>query len=773
MSVFCKLLNAEKKRVRTQCRLDFLRTCRHDRIIPYGFQFSKPAALGVTSTYFQDCWHDTLCRTSIELIDLVISETVLQLQNCSLHVETVSNEIIDATSLTEYFSVKRNVETLIRSFTSDIRARHRRKLLKFQNKPWIKSLKHVRYQQPDWWEPDVLRNRNPIDLVEVRPSPTMSVRHVVLQTQQTLQFPVREKDYPCDQIVIKAEASVYATCNTQQPGTPEEHLPPSQYTRSMTLRNNFVSQLEVCHSDFEVSAGTDIVPIESWQRTGGEADQQPSLLVTQSLNLHTQPSLISEISPTCSLSSMNVCSSGFCNSVTNDCSRKPEVALPALVEPLTIQVHSGYIARTTELIELRDDEFYTVINLSDYSLSYSDLRVLSLGLKFTPNPPHVDRLNLKESLRRFDRNLRLREYFVDSDSPVDSDTIKFRKKTTWTPPPNRDKALDMFISVVESELMNAPEQKNFPNLTADERLALRNLKRNTEVVIREADKGSAVVVMSRERYIAEANRQLSDTDVYKQVSSAVVFDVIEEVKDILSRLQKSGVITEDMATYAVPVDSKPARFYILPKVHKTGCPGRPIVSAVGSPTEGLSELVDHFIQPFVPNIPSYIRDTQDFLDKLHALCPLPAESILCTIDVTALYPSIPHDDGLANLRNALLVNSIPTITINGICDMTELVLKRNVFEFSNKFFIQTSGTAIGTKLAPGYANLFLSIFERNMLNQYPNKPSIWLRYVDDIFMIWNDSEDKLKDFLEYINTVHQQFSSHTHIPLNPLLFWMS
>ena len=92
----------------------------------------------------------------------------------------------------------------------------------------------------------------------------------------------------------------------------------------------------------------------------------------------------------------------------------------------------------------------------------------------------------------------MKEYFADSDSPVDSDTIKYRKKTTWTPPPNRDDALDMFISVVESELMNAPEQNIF-NLTADERQALRSLKRNTEVVIREADKGSAVVVMSRER----------------------------------------------------------------------------------------------------------------------------------------------------------------------------------------------------------------------------------------------------------------------------------
>ena len=110
-------------------------------------------------------------------------------------------------------------------------------------------------------------------------------------------------------------------------------------------------------------------------------------------------------------------------------------------------------------------------------------------------------LRLTESLRRFDRKLRLREYFADSHSPVDSDTIKFRKKTTWTPPPNSDKAFDMFFPVVDSELMNAPEQKTVPSLCADERKALRNPKRNTEVVIREADKGSAVVIMSRERYI--------------------------------------------------------------------------------------------------------------------------------------------------------------------------------------------------------------------------------------------------------------------------------
>ena len=50
---------------------------------------------------------------------------------------------------------------------------------------------------------------------------------------------------------------------------------------------------------------------------------------------------------------------------------------------------------------------------------------------------------------------------------------------------------------------------------------MRNHRRNTEIVIREADNMSAVVVMSRERYIAEDNRQTIYTDVYQQVSCTV------------------------------------------------------------------------------------------------------------------------------------------------------------------------------------------------------------------------------------------------------------
>ena len=51
----------------------------------------------------------------------------------------------------------------------------------------------------------------------------------------------------------------------------------------------------------------------------------------------------------------------------------------------------------------------------------------------------------------------------------------------------------------------------------------------------------------------------------------------------------------------------------------------------------------------------------------------------------------------------------------------------------------------------------LSIFERNLLTGSCNKPSMWFRYIDDIFTIWTHGEDKLNYFLFYINFVHYCF----------------
>ena len=95
--------------------------------------------------------------------------------------------------------------------------------------------------------------------------------------------------------------------------------------------------------------------------------------------------------------------------------------------------------------------------------------------------------------------------------------------------------------------------------------------------------------------------------------------------------------------------------YILPKIHKNkdNRPGRPIVSASSHPTERISEFVDYQLNPLVPKLPSYIKDTTHFLQKLDSLPELSNSCLLVTLDVSSLNTNIPHKEGIHACRKAL------------------------------------------------------------------------------------------------------------------------
>ena len=77
---------------------------------------------------------------------------------------------------------------------------------------------------------------------------------------------------------------------------------------------------------------------------------------------------------------------------------------------------------------------------------------------------------------------------------------------------------------------------------------------------------------------------------------------------------------------------------------------------------------------------------------------------------------------------------------------------QNNFVFGDKHYLQVHGTAMGTRMAPSYANLFMSELEKSLLSRPATaKPSVWWWYIDDIFIIWNHSEEEL---IEDLNTAH-------------------
>ena len=87
-------------------------------------------------------------------------------------------------------------------------------------------------------------------------------------------------------------------------------------------------------------------------------------------------------------------------------------------------------------------------------------------------------------------------------------------------------------------------------------------------------------------------------------------------------------------------------------------------------------------------------------------------------------------------------------------DLAKRVLKSNIFEHNLSFFKQLKGIAIGTKMAPQYAIIFTGDREERILQDCSFKPLVWWRYIDDIFLLWQHGEEKLKEFLNVLNRYH-------------------
>ena len=92
-----------------------------------------------------------------------------------------------------------------------------------------------------------------------------------------------------------------------------------------------------------------------------------------------------------------------------------------------------------------------------------------------------------------------------------------------------------------------------------------------------------------------------------------------------------------------------------------------------------------------------------------------------------------------------------TVSTRSLCDLASIVLKENYFELSSKIYHQKLGTAIGTKFAPRYANLFMAGLEKRIFENSGYHPYLWLRFLDDIICIWTNGLKKLQEFFEFLN----------------------
>ena len=370
-----------------------------------------------------------------------------------------------------------------------------------------------------------------------------------------------------------------------------------------------------------------------------------------------------------------------------------------------------------------------VVNLSNIKFSDTEVNILSRGLSYSIPPQHLDSLDVRTSFECFYRQ------FCNSMPGNCVSRLKQRLKgLCYT-----------YIYRYQSHM--------FHNLSKEEFQAFQRLKKRDDIVFCKPDKGNGVVILNKTDYNRKIQALINDKSKFKQLKE----DPTEKrelcLQKYLRYLKNLGAFSEEVLNQIRPCGSNPSRIYGLPKLHKDNVPLRPIVSGIGSYTHKLAKYLSNILKPLTINKYS-VKDSFTFTQEILMLNSVP---YMCSFDVASLFTSIPVNETIEICLDLLYKDSelVNNLTRAQFKKLLVFCVKENHFTFNEQYFDQIDGVAMGSPLGPVLANIFMSHFEDKALDKYDgNLPLFYKRYVDDTFVVFNDSED-CELFFEYFNTQHR------------------
>lgn len=404
------------------------------------------------------------------------------------------------------------------------------------------------------------------------------------------------------------------------------------------------------------------------------------------------------------------------------------------------------------------------VNLTSEELSEEQISLLRKGPSFCPLPKDINWLKMQDDWDKFERRVRLKAFFhgkQESNKAEDGEKAAFKppSTSTWNPPKSKHPELELFLSEVKKGIFN-PANINKPkdNLSKGERIALKQLKADSNCVIRIQDKGSRFVLLSKDNYVSKMVSQLDNPLHYRELARDPSETHLALVKAWGEKWLRKGEISPEIAEWVSAINAKPGVAYGNVKTHKLNNPLRLITSCCGTAIERLSELTEFYLKPLAQGLPSFIKDTTHLLQKIqevnNTLGPLPADALLVSWDVVSMFPNIDNTLGLTAVRNTLEARTTQVPSTDCIVEAVEICLQHNNSQFSDKNYLQTHGTAMGPKNACSYADIAMGHIDHLAKTGGSIHPTFWWRYRDDIIDVWMHGLSKLHEFTEYINSLY-------------------
>jgi hypothetical protein len=349
-----------------------------------------------------------------------------------------------------------------------------------------------------------------------------------------------------------------------------------------------------------------------------------------------------------------------------------------------------------------------VVILGDTKISEEEEKFLSLGYKFKVSKMKVDITEL---------------VYETEEALQEIEDIEKRKK--------------MRKRMVA--LVNNVPKKNKTNLKEEERKGMLQIRNRKDIVIEQADKGGAVVVMEKNWYKMKLE-ELND-NTYEELGN---ISEVENIKmKVIEECKKKGFKKWIREKGRIPVMKG------FPKIHKKVLKLRPVLDCKDNFMEGIENKIKTIAEVLREmQVSKRVVNSKEVIELLNNLGRRPEATVMFSIDVKSMFPSLNRSEILNQIDLLMENRKIEEWNKGKLKKALRCVWDCNIFTLGDKVMRAKEGLIIGSCISPVLADIIMNKWECEVLEKGGDRLMLFCRYVDDCLGIWKGTKRQLKTFVE-------------------------
>ncbi|XP_062716162.1 uncharacterized protein LOC134291848 [Aedes albopictus] len=271
------------------------------------------------------------------------------------------------------------------------------------------------------------------------------------------------------------------------------------------------------------------------------------------------------------------------------------------------------------------------------------------------------------------------------------------------------------------------------------------------------------VIMSLADYDNKMQQLIGDTNTYRQINHDPTGRYERKNNSIVQRLYALQLIDVRTKHTLTSYNAVCPRIYGQPKAHKANLPLRPVVPNTTSPTYQLSKYIAGILQQSFTSEYNAV-DSKTFCAYVNQLV-IPADHVLVSFDAISLFTNVTKE---VVIRDIIMmwdqIRDNTTINLDLFLEIVDFCIGASFFCFRQKYYLQTSGTAMGSPLSPILADIVMENLLSKAIRMANISPQFIRKYVDDLFLVLH--KDQIDAVLAAFNSLNPKITFTAEVEVN-------